>query len=401
MNHEGFKAGLEIHQQLDTGKLFSRFPSIVHDTDPDFQVRRKLRAVAGEQGEVDEAASFEMQKGKDFLYIGCKTSAGLVELDEEPPQELDNAAFEAALEISLLLHAQVVDEIQFMRKTVIDGSNVSGFQRTALVAMNGYIDTSKGHVAIPTVCLEEEAAKKVDDGAGHRSYRLDRLGIPLIEVATDASLQSPEHVRDAAEIIGMILRSTGKVKRGLGTIRQDVNISIKGGSRTEIKGFQDLRSIQKVVENETERQLGEIIKGAKLKPSVRKAEQDFTTSFLRPMPGAARMYPETDIRAVPVTKESLASIKLPKLLSEKASDLANFGIDKAVAASIIREGKQEFYIRMFESMKNLKPSYIVDTFFSIRKQLEKDFAVTQVEDSLIQKALQLVDRNAIPKNILP
>jgi len=308
----GFKCGLEIHQQLEGKKLFCSCPTLNSDKEPDVKFERGLRAVAGETGQIDIAAKYEMEKGKKFIYEADSSDTCLVEMDEEPPHELNKQALETTLKVALLLNAKIVDEIQVMRKTVVDGSNVSGFQRTALVAQDGYINTSLGKVKIPIICLEEEAAQKLEESNGYVKYRLDRLGIPLIEIATDASIKNNEHAKEVAAHIGMVLRSVG-VKRGLGTIRQDVNVSIQKGARTEIKGFQDLRSIPKVIDFEINRQLDAINarkstgrnnkisgtnfvgKGKKLSEEVRKVEKDFTTSFLRPMPGAARLYPETDV----------------------------------------------------------------------------------------------------------
>ena len=258
LNYEklGFMCGLEIHRQLETRKLFCKCPSIVHDEgEPDFVVKRRLKASAGESGEIDTAALFEEKKGKEYIYEGKKTSSCLIELDEEPPIGPDHEALMAALEISLLLNAKPVDEVTFMRKIVIDGSNVSGFQRTALIATNGHIDTSLGKVPIPTICLEEEAAQKVEGEKDFVRYRIDRLGVALIEIATDASIKNPEHAKETAELIGKTIKSTGKVKSGIGTIRQDVNVSIRDRSRVEVKGFQELKSIPLVDETEVKRQM--------------------------------------------------------------------------------------------------------------------------------------------------
>jgi len=398
----GFKCGVEIHQQLETEKLFCRCPSTVHDEHPDIIVRRRLRAVKGEQGEIDIAASFEESKEKGFVYEGCSTSSCLVELDEEPPHSVNAEALRIALEIAMLVNATVVDHIRFMRKIVIDGSNVSGFQRTALIAVDGYLDTSLGKVAIPTICLEEESAKKIKDGKNEATYRLDRLGVPLIEIGTDASIKNPEHAKEVAEKIGLILRSTEKVKRGLGTIRQDVNVSIRGGARTEIKGFQDLRSIPKVIEFEIQRQMKEIHSGKTIAPAVRKAEADFTTSFLRPMPGADRMYPETDVPAITVTHEMLSSIELPELLSDRAKKLESFGLDKELSLKIAKSGKQEYFEELFLLWKQLKPAFIIDTFISVRKQLQKDFNIPEekVTDAHIEDVLEMIDTGLLPKNNL-
>src|SRR3990167_9064056 len=319
----GFKCGLEIHQQLEGKKLFCECPTINSNSEPNVKFERRLRAVAGETGEIDIAAKHEMQKGKKFIYEADSNDTCLVEYDEEPPHELNKQALETTLKIALLLNAKIVDEMQIMRKTVVDGSNVSGFQRTALVAMDGFIETSLGKVNIPTICLEEEAAQKIEESDDFIVYRLDRLGIPLIEIATDSSIKNPEHAKEVAGHIGMVLRSIEGVKRGLGTIRQDVNISIKDGARTEIKGFQDLRSIPKVIEYEINRQLNAINQNKKLNEEVRKAEPDFTTSFLRPMPGADRLYPETDVVHVKVEKNYVENLKkqLPKLLAHKEDEL--------------------------------------------------------------------------------
>ena len=246
----GFKAGLEIHQQLDTNKLFCDCPSIITE-DTDYFFERVLRPTQSELGDVDKAALLEAKRKRRFLYTASERSTCLVEADEEPPHLANKEAIDIVLTIALLMNARVVDEIHFMRKIVIDGSNTSGFQRTALVAINGRIK----NVGIPTIALEEDAARKIREEKNLVNYGLDRLGIPLVEVATDASMKNPRHAREIAEYIGSIFQSTGRVKRGLGTIRQDLNISIKNGARVEIKGVQSLSAISRVLEKEVLRQL--------------------------------------------------------------------------------------------------------------------------------------------------
>ncbi|HYD03533.1 MAG TPA: Glu-tRNA(Gln) amidotransferase subunit GatE [Alphaproteobacteria bacterium] len=256
----GLKAGLEIHQQLDTNKLFCNCPSTIRDDSPDYSVKRFLRASAGETGKIDIAAKAETEKKKQFIYEGYHDTNCLVELDESPPLNVNKDSLNVVLELSLLTDAEIVDEIHVMRKTVVDGSNTSGFQRTALVARNGLIEVSMPDgkaikVNVDTLCLEEDAARIISRNSDQDIYRLDRLGIPLIEIATGPNMHTPQEVKETAAYLGMLLRSTGKVKRGLGTIRQDVNVSVSGGSRVEIKGVQDLRLIDTVVELEAVRQL--------------------------------------------------------------------------------------------------------------------------------------------------
>lgn len=401
-NHDykklGFKCGLEIHQQLDTHNLFCSCPSIVHDTGAHVLARRRLKAVVGETGEIDTAAAHEQKKSKEMVYEGCDTSYCLIELDEEPPRPMNQEALHIALTVAKMLHCEIVDEIQVMRKTVIDGSNVSGFQRTALVGMNGYIETSLGRVGVPTLCLEEEAAKKLqntgNDSETH--YRIDRLGVTLLEIATDASIQNPEHAKECAEQLGMILRSTGKVKRGIGSIRQDVNVSIKGGVRVEIKGFQDLRSIPKVITYEINRQYEAVSQKKKLQKEVRKAEPDFTTSFLRPMPGAARLYPETDVLPVPISKELLDSIVVPQLLSEQKELLQKeYGLDQGIIDKLLKRdiNMKEWALRL----KNLSPTFIASSSTATTTEIERKEKVT-ISNDVIYDVLLLIDKGSIPKD---
>jgi glutamyl-tRNA(Gln) amidotransferase subunit E len=250
------KIGFEVHQQINSKKLFCNSPSSLRDDAEDYVVSRRLRPSQSELGLIDEAAMKEFLKGKSFIYKGYNDSICLVELDEEPPRGPNEEAVEIALTVALLLNAQIVDEIHFMRKVVIDGSNTSGFQRTAIIAFDGHLDTPEGKIKIPTICLEEEAARKVDEDELTTTYNLDRLGIPLVEITTDPDIKSPKQARSAALKVGELLRATGKVKRGIGTIRQDINVSIPQGVRVEIKGVQDLSSIPKIIESEVERQKG-------------------------------------------------------------------------------------------------------------------------------------------------
>ncbi len=252
----GFKSGIEIHQRLATReKLFCHCPATISEDAPvSGTLTRKLRAVAGELGQIDPAAAFEAAKGKTFRYQLISENTCLVEQDEEPPSGLNRQALDMALTVAKMLYAQPLDEVHVMRKTVADGSATSAFQRTALIALNGRIQTSLGAVAIPTICIEEESSGIVSREADAVTYRLDRLGIPLIEIATDATLKNGAHVAETAEKIGRLLRSAGFAQRGIGSIRQDINVSIAGGTRVEIKGAQQLEDLAALAENEALRQ---------------------------------------------------------------------------------------------------------------------------------------------------
>lgn len=485
----GLKAGLEIHQQLDTEKkLFCSCKSTLSSSKPAGKIARTLRPVAGETGEIDIAASHELLKNKIFEYLVYPEETCEVEADEEPPHQMNPDALATALQIAIMLNCKIPDEIHTMRKTVVDGSNTAGFQRTAIVGLNGFIGTSFGNVRISNVSVEEDSAQIAGREAAKTIYGLDRLGIPLVEIGTEADIKTPEQAKEVAEKLGFIIRSTGAVKRGLGTIRQDVNVSVAGGNRIEIKGAQDLKQIPKLVETEASRQLnlihlhgkiktlkppeekpadltgifsgtksklissiilsgGRII-GSKLegfsgllgleiqpnkrfgtelseyaklagakglmhsdedlkgkysleeneiekikaslsckendafiligdKPEiagkaveqamkrvsmqteqpvpkeVRRAEDDATTTFLRPLPGAARLYPETDIKPIKIDKQILDYIgkNLPELWETKIERFVkSYKINRDMAAQLVKSGKSD----LFENIVRLK-----------------------------------------------
>ncbi|WP_335999076.1 Glu-tRNA(Gln) amidotransferase subunit GatE [Halorientalis halophila] len=252
----GLVAGLEIHQQLDTEtKLFCACPTALRDpAESTRRFTRYLHPTKSELGEIDDAALEESRVDREFEYLAYDTTC-LVEEDDEPPHRVDGEAMETTMEIAQLLDMQVVDQVNVMRKIVVDGSNTTGFQRSMLVANDGQIETSEGPVGIEDMLLEEESCQRVEETEVGVRFSLDRLGIPLVEIGTKPDIRSPEQAKEAAKRIGMLLRSTGQVKRGLGTIRQDVNVSIADGARIEMKGVQSLDDIDDLVRNEVRRQV--------------------------------------------------------------------------------------------------------------------------------------------------
>ncbi|MFP4524315.1 MAG: Glu-tRNA(Gln) amidotransferase subunit GatE [Candidatus Woesearchaeota archaeon] len=531
----GLKSGLEIHQQLEGRKLFCHCPTEIRDDEPDFTVRRYIRASAGESGTIDAAALAEMRKGKYYLYQGYHDTTCLVELDEEPPGPVNPEALYAALQVASVFSMSPVDQARFMRKTVVDGSNTSGFQRTGLIAVGGSFELESGlRVGVETLCLEEDACKKVKSVEGGEVFNLSRLGIPLLEVATAPDLKSPSQVREAAEHIGMVMRSLPNVKRGLGTIRQDVNVSIADGVRVEIKGAQDLKTMEALVRYEALRQKNMLmifdelkarnasVKGPKggvsfeelkslksssskvirvaldkedgvvlgaklekfggllglevqpgrrfgselsdhakvmgvkglfhsdelpkygitqeekdavfkelgadpsedafiiiaaekrvaelaisnallrasdfsLRSEVRNAKPDGSTAYLRPMPGAARMYPETDVKPVLI---DMSGVETPELLSDQVDDLkGEFGLSDEVARRLLKDGVD--LKGLSEKYGNVKPAFIVDLFYSTPALVKKKFGVDVDMSLYADEVLAKVDAGVVSKDSVP
>ena len=260
----GFMCGIEVHQQLATGKLHSRQKGELYDVSIDTlpedwpRYSRRLTTARGEGGKIDVAAKFEAKRNRSFVYV-MSPNSGLIELDERPPLPHDKDAMDISLTVSAMLNAKPLDLMQTMRKTVVDGSNTTGFQRTTLISRDGILEVEGGDVRIDVLCLEEDSARKLDTITRQESvevmYNLDRLGLPLIEIATAPDIKSPGHAKDTAIALGRTLRDTRRVRRGLGSIRQDLNVSIACGDRVEIKGCQDLSWIPRIIELEMARQL--------------------------------------------------------------------------------------------------------------------------------------------------
>ena len=538
MNYKkiGLKVGLEIHQQLDTHKLFCGCPSVLKNSSPDFEVKRKMKAVEGESGKVDIAAKSEEQRERTYIYQGYNNGTCLVELDEEPPHELNGEALKIGLQIALLLGMNPLDEIEIMRKAVVDGSNTSGFQRTALIGEDGFVKTSEGKVRVNMIALEEDSARKISESKNSVTYRLDRLGIPLVELRTEPDIFTPQMAKEAAEKIGLLMRMTGKVKRGLGTIRQDVNVSIKGGTRVEIKGVQALNDFVKIINLEIERQqnlieISKKLRRRKAKPihkfysiktilkksdsnvvkraienedeilavklsgfagllkkniqgekylakdmveyvkhftglrgfihsdelpnygisktevfqikkflncknedafafviaerelaekalvhlidrcrqyvkgvpkDVRDVSDDCTTRFLRPMPGAARMYPETDEISIPVSKTLLKKIKVPEKPETRLKKFKKWKLSGDLANQILRSPDLITFEELVKTFGNVHPTIIASTLLSTRDEIRKRYGLdtSAIEKRHFYQTFELLSRDKIAKEAI-
>ncbi|MCD1296218.1 Glu-tRNA(Gln) amidotransferase GatDE subunit E [Methanocella sp. CWC-04] len=534
----GLKAGLEIHQQLATKtKLFCNCPTEIREVaDSNFEFFRYLRASRSELGEVDRAAAEQAMVKRRFMYKAYDTTC-LIENDEEPPMPLNKEALEVALKASIMLNMTPVDEVFVMRKIVVDGSNTSGFQRTCFISSGGYLDTDLGRVGVDTLCLEEDACSKIETKDDTVVYSLDRLGIPLVEIATAPDIKSPKQAREVALHIGTTLRALGKVKRGLGTIRQDVNVSIARGARVEIKGVQALDLIEQVVENEvgrqlmlleimdelikrnarvseeivdisdvlknttskvvkkalssggvayairlsgfkgligkeiqTNRRLGSefsdrakrasgvggifhidelpnygitqeevdaIVKKLDLGPQdafvmvadkekkakmamqavMRRAKEAMigipeetrgplpngNTEYMRPLPGRARMYPETDILSEEITEKMILSIKqdLPELLTEKKERfMKEYGLNEELAGHIAFSVSNDLFEEIVKAYGN--PTLVARTMHGTLTELRRDgVPVENITDEHLKDVFMLVSEGKASKEAIP
>ncbi len=251
----GLKVGLEIHQQLDTEtKLFCRCPVKYQHGQEDYRIIRHMRPTLSEMGEYDRAALMEFRTKKNITYLLHRENTCTYEMDDTPPFPLNEQALDIALRIATLLDLSIVDEVHISRKQYLDGSIPTGFQRTAVVGINGKIPYEGREIKITHMCLEEDACREVWDEKHSIGFRTDRLGTPLVEVITAPDMHTPEDAMNVARELGWAMRHLGIVRRGIGATRQDVNVSINGGRRVEIKGVDKYQFIRGLVAIEAYRQ---------------------------------------------------------------------------------------------------------------------------------------------------
>ncbi|MFH7880853.1 MAG: Glu-tRNA(Gln) amidotransferase subunit GatE [Candidatus Aenigmatarchaeota archaeon] len=368
----GLKVGLEIHFQLDIDKkLFCSCSTKMKEKNWEGVIIRKLHPTFSELGEIDLAAKYEYLRNRTFFYEIFEKESCLVELDEEPPHDVNREALIVALQIAKLFNCKIPDEIYVMRKIVIDGSNTSGFQRTMIVGFDGYFDFKGKRIPITQICLEEDSAAIDKEENGKVYYKLNRLGVPLVEVDTGI-LEGfkPNEIEEIAYYIFLIASSTRKIRKTLGSIRQDVNVSIKNGARVEIKGIQRLGLISKVIENEVTRQLNLIKAGKKVEKETRAAKEDGSTEFMRPLPGAGRMYPETDIKPIKIS-EILKDVKECRSLVEILEKYEKeYKLSKELINSLL---KSDYFYLVEEIVDEIKlePSLVAGILTSTIKEIER------------------------------
>jgi len=398
------RVGLEIHHELDTTKkLFCSCPTLLKTKEkPDFTLERYQIPVAGETGEIDIAALEEMKKKRKIIYEVYDDCDCLVDTDSEPPHKLNQEALRIALIVAELFHCEIVDEIHIMRKTIVDGSLPSGFQRTMLIGTNGWVETNRGKVEIEAVTLEEDSGRLIKKDKNSSIFRLDRLGTPEVEIGTGKGIFSPEHSKEVAKKIGDTIRLTGKAKIREGSVRQDVNVSIKGGDRVEIKHVPSLSLIPTVIEKEIKRQQELIGRGKKVSRDVRRVLTNGSTRFLRPLPGAARMYPETDVIPIKIEKKRLNEIKkeLPQTLEKKKQKFRKYGLSDELLNQILKSN----YIGLFERIvrkHKIEPSIIANVFTNTLRDLEKkNFETKKLTENNFEELFELLESKKITKELI-
>jgi glutamyl-tRNA(Gln) amidotransferase subunit E len=283
----GFKSGLEIHQQLLTEKkLFCRCPAGKYSDKYDAEILRHMRPTLSELGEYDGTALMEFKTKKNIVYRINRETVCTYEMDDTPPFLINENALDIAISTGMLFGCNIVDELHIARKQYLDGSIPTGFQRTAIYALDGELPFKNRKIKIVQMSIEEDSCREISDVGHQRIYNTDRLGMPLIETVTGPNMKTPQEVAEVADLCTKVVRSTNNVRRGMGAAREDVNVSVKGGTRIEIKGVPKISRIPLLTYNEAMRQwnllrLREELKRRKITPATFTAESLDITKVIK------------------------------------------------------------------------------------------------------------------------
>lgn len=283
----GFKSGLEIHQQLLTNKkLFCRCPAGQYSDQYHAEILRHMRPTLSELGEYDGTALMEFKTKKEIIYCIHRDTVCTYEMDDTPPFPMNDEALDVALGIGMMFGCKIVDELHIARKQYLDGSIPTGFQRTAIFCLDGKIPFNGREVNVVQMSIEEDSCREVSDVGHRRVYVTDRLGMPLVETVTGPDMRTPQEVAQVAQVCRWMTRSTGMVRSGIGAARQDVNVSVTGGTRVEIKGVPRIPHIPLLTYNEARRQwnllrLREELHRRGIAPETFQSGAENVTKFLR------------------------------------------------------------------------------------------------------------------------
>lgn len=252
----GLKVGLEVHQQLLTRrKLFCRCPAGLYSPRFDAEILRHMRPTLSELGEYDGTALMEKKTRKNIYYRIHRDSVCTYEFDDTPPFMIDDEALDIALGVCHLMHLKIVGELHIARKQYLDGSIPTGFQRTGILGVDGWVPFGADRkIRIRQLSIEEDACREVSDIGHDRVYLTDRLGMPLIETVTEPDMCTPQEAAAVGQLLRRLVRSTGQMRTGYGAGRQDVNVSVTGGTRIEIKGTPQIWRNPHLIYNEARRQ---------------------------------------------------------------------------------------------------------------------------------------------------
>lgn len=194
----------------------------------------------------------------------CQTCLGMP--GSKP--RLNTDAFIAALKLALAMNCKIQNMSYFARKTYFYPDLPKDYQITQYdqpFAVNGLMELKEKKVPITRIHIEEDPAslKHVADKKGMEYVLIDynRSGIPLCEIVTPPVFSSPAEAREFLEELMKLADYVGIFDAQAGKIRADVNVSVEGHPRVEVKNITSFRDVERAAQFEIIRQESIVARG--------------------------------------------------------------------------------------------------------------------------------------------
>lgn len=261
---------------------------------------------------------------------------------------INKGVIDAGIKASLALNMDIHQEMHFDRKNYFYPDNPKAYQISQFdepIGYNGWIeveleDGSTKKIRIERAHLEEDAGKNTHGTDGYSYVDLNRQGVPLIEIVSEADMRSPEEAYAYLTALKEVIQYTGisDVKMEEGSMRVDANISLRPygqeafGTKTELKNLNSFNYVRKGLQHEIERQAKILRSGGQIQQETRRYDEATgETILMRVKEGAAdyRYFPEPDLPLYEIDNDWIEEIRaeLPEFPKERrAKYTAEYGL---------------------------------------------------------------------------
>ncbi|GAA1713952.1 Asp-tRNA(Asn)/Glu-tRNA(Gln) amidotransferase subunit GatB [Propioniferax innocua] len=282
------------------------------------------------------------------MFCGCSTAFGAAPNSQTCPvclglpgamPTVNGKAVESAIRIGLALNCEIAEWCRFARKNYFYPDMPKNYQISQYdepIAFDGYLDVEVDgeihRVEIERAHMEEDTGKSTHvggatgriQGASHSLMDFNRCGVPLIEIVTKpivgAGAKTPEVARAYVKTLRDLIKALGvsEARMEQGNLRCDANVSLRAsadaefGTRTETKNVNSLRSVERAVRHEVERQAAVLDAGQDVALETRMWHEDTgATTAGRPKESAEdyRYFPEPDLVPVAPSREWVEQLR--------------------------------------------------------------------------------------------
>ncbi len=277
---------------------------------------------------------------------------------------VNEKAIELALRAALVLNCKINKKMHFDRKNYFYPDNPKNYQITqnrTPIGINGYVEIDvkdgKKKIRIHDIHIEEDTCKSIHN-KNKSMLDFNRAGIPLVEIVTEADINSSEEAMKYLEKLRELLlyADVSDCKIEEGSMRCDCNVSVskteKLGTKIEIKNIGSITNVGIAIDYETERQI-ELLENKKdLKEETRRFDDKTNSTILMRIKETGndyRYFPEPDIPFIELSDQYIEDVNnnLPMLAEERRKIYLKNGINEINVQKIIQNRTISDYLNKF------------------------------------------------------